>query len=108
MRLRIIYYLCDMIDFLNLSENKSNCECLKLGHSMQLLPNQYDPYVLYIGEQGIYGDLISIELINIYGEVVLLSNQLKIHNGHISLKNIQYNDLNPVVLKITLAHWLTS
>lgn len=96
-----------MIDFLNLSENKSNCECLKLGYSMQLLPYQYDPYLLYIGEQGEYTFLISIELINIYGEVVLLSNQSGEHDNYISLKNIQYNDSNPIVLKITLAHQST-
>lgn len=96
-----------MVDFLNLSENKSNCECLKLGYSMQLLPQQYDPYVLYIGDQDEYTFLISIELVNIYGDVVMLSNQDGEHDHYISLKNIQYNDDNPVVLRITLAHGST-
>jgi len=71
---------------------------------MQLLPNQFDPYVLYIGEQLEYTFLISIEIINTYGEVVLLSNQSGEHDNYISLKNIQYNDNNPIVLKFTLAH----
>lgn len=96
-----------MIDFLNLKQNNNSCECLKLGYSMQLLPYQYDPYVLYIGEQGEYTFLISVELINIYGDVILLPNQTGEHDNYISLKNIQYNDNNPIVLKITLAHGST-
>lgn len=71
---------------------------------MQLLPYQYDPYVLYIGDQDEYTFLISIELVNIYGDVVMLSNQSGVHNNYISLKNIQYNDSNPIILKITLTH----
>src|SRR5690554_4787738 len=93
-----------MIDFLNLSENKSNCECLKLGYSMQLLPYQYDPYVLYIGDRGDFQFLTSIDVINIYGDVVnILYNSGDVeHDDYISLKNIQYNDNNHIVLRITL------
>src|SRR5690606_18952457 len=98
-----------MIDFLNLSENKSNCECLKLGYSMQLLPYQYDPYVLYIGDWGVFQFLTSVDVINIYGDVVnILYNSENIqHNEYISLKNIQYNDNNHIVLRITLRNSLS-
>lgn len=86
-----------MIDFLNLSENKSNCECLKLGHSMQLLPNQYDPYVFYTDKL----DLItSIEIIDIYGNYTNLPF-VWLGDGYFSIKNIQFNDSNSIVLKVS-------
>lgn len=93
-----------MIDFLNLSENKSNCECSFAGDSMQLLPLKYDPYVLYIGEYADFEFLASIDILNIYGEEINLFNTIGSfeHEGYISLKNIQYDDHNNVVLKITL------
>mgnify|MGYP003525744048 FL=1 len=93
-----------MIDFLNLSENKSNCECLKLGYSMQLLPYQYDPYVLYIGEQLDYIYIDEINIIDSYGNkhnVTTISGDQE-HENYISLKNIQFNDNNKVVLQLVL------
>mgnify|MGYP006336820887 CR=1 FL=1 len=93
-----------MIDFLNLSENKSNCECLKLGYSMQLLPYQYDPYVLYIGEQGDYIYIDEINIIDSYGNkhnVTTISGDQE-HENYISLTNIQFNDNNKVVLQLVL------
>lgn len=90
-----------MIDFLNLSENKSNCECIKLGYSMQLLPYQYGPYVLYFGHPFHY--LESIYIINIYGERILLYED---YSGdtkeYVSLASITYDDLNSVVLEFNL------
>ena len=93
-----------MIDFLNLSENKSNCECLKLGYSMQLLPYQYDPYVLYIGEQLDYIYIDEINIIDSYGNKYNLLNISgdQEHENYISLKNIQFNDNNKVVLQLVL------
>lgn len=90
-----------MIDFLNLSENKSNCECLKLGYSMQLLPNQYDPYVLYFGYPFYY--LESIYILNIYGERILLYEDFSGDTKeYVSLASITYDDLNSVVLEFNL------
>ncbi|AXF52393.1 MAG: hypothetical protein [Caudoviricetes sp.] len=90
-----------MIDFLNLSENKSNCECLKLGYSMQLLPYKYDPYVLYVGYENYFVE--NVWVVNIYGEETLIfTDENESTKEYISLKNIQYNDLNDVVLKFEL------
>lgn len=99
-----------MIDFLNLSENKSNCECLKLGYSMQLLPNQFDPYVFYIGEQGDYIYIDEINIIDSYGNkynVTTISGDQE-HENYISLKNIQFNDNNKVVLQLVLRNGIDS
>ena len=90
-----------MIDFLNLSENKSSCECLKLGYSMQLLPNQYDPYVLYFGYPLYY--LESIYIINIYGERILLYEDYSNNTReYVSLAGFTYDDLNSVILEFNL------
>lgn len=71
---------------------------------MQLLPYQYDPYVLYIGDWGSFKFLTRIDVINIYGDVVNILYNIEYveHNNYITLKNIQYNDSNHVVLRITL------
>lgn len=71
---------------------------------MQLLPYQYDPYVLYIGEDLDYEFLASIDIINIYEEVINIINESGSfeHEGYISLKNLQYNDENSIILRITL------
>ena len=87
-----------MIDFLNLKPNNSSCECLKLGHSMQLLPNQVDPYVLYFGYP--FFNLESIYIINIYGERIVLYED---YSGgtveYVSLAGFTYDDYNSVVLE---------
>lgn len=71
---------------------------------MQLLPYQYDPYVFYIGEDLEYEFLASIDIINIYEEVINILNEPGSfeHEGYISLKNLQYNDENSIILRITL------
>lgn len=90
-----------MIDFLNLKQNNNSCECLKLGYSMQLLPYQYDPYVLYVGYENYFIEYVWV--INIYGEETLIfTDENEGTREYISLKNIQYNDLNDVVLKFEL------
>src|SRR5690554_1340146 len=86
-----------MIDFLNLSENKSSCECLKLGYSMQLLPNQVDPYVFYTDGLGYISD---IKIIDIYGNETNLPFEW-LNDGYFSIKNIRFNDANAIILKIT-------
>lgn len=95
-----------MIDFLNLKQNNSSCECLKLGHSMQLLPNQVDPYVLYFGYPFYY--LESIYIINIYGERIVLYED---YSGgtieYVSLAGFTYDDLNSIVLEFNLVNSLT-
>ena len=92
-----------MIDFLNLKQSNSSCECLKLGHSMQLLPNQVDPYVLYFGYPFYY--LESIYIINIYGERIVLYED---YSGgtveYVSLAGFTYDDLNSVILEFNLVN----
>lgn len=90
-----------MIDFLNLKQNNNSCECLKLGYSMQLLPYKYDPYVLYVGYENYFIEYVWV--INIYGEETLIfTDENENTREYISLKYIQYNDLNDVVLKFEL------
>ena len=90
-----------MIDFLNLKQSNSSCECLKLGHSMQLLPNQVDPYVLYFGYPFYY--LESIYIINIYGErIVLYEDYSGDTREYVSLAGFTYDDLNSVILEFNL------
>lgn len=90
-----------MIDFLNLKQSNSSCECLKLGHSMQLLPNQADPYVLYFGYGSYY--LESIYIINIYGERILLYEDDSVETiEYVSLAGFTYDDLNSVILEFNL------
>lgn len=71
---------------------------------MQLLPYQYEPYVLYIGDWGGFEFIESIDVINIYGDIVNLLETVDYieHDSYISLKNIQYDDNNPIVLRIIL------
>lgn len=71
---------------------------------MQLLPNQFDPYVLYIGEQGDYIYIDEINIIDSYGNkhnVTTIGGDQE-HENYISLKNIQFNDNNSVVLQLVL------
>lgn len=90
-----------MIDFLNLKQSNSSCECLKLGYSMQLLPNQVDPYVLYFGYPLYY--LESIYIINIYGERILLyEDNSENTREYVSLTGFTYDDLNSVILEFNL------
>src|SRR5690554_1933193 len=86
-----------MIDFLNLSEIKRSWECLKLGYSMQLLPYQYDPYVFFTDGLGYISD---IKIIDIYGNETNLPFEW-LNDGYFSIKNIQFNDANIIILKIT-------
>ena len=90
-----------MIDFLNLKDNNNSCECLKLGYSMQLLPNQVDPYILYIGYPN--HSLESIYIINIYGErIVLYEDYSGDTREYVSLAGFTYDDLNSVILEFNL------
>ena len=71
---------------------------------MQLLPYQYDPYVLYIGEQGDDIYLDEVNIIDSYGtkhNITTISGDQE-HENYISLKNIQFNDNNKVVLQLVL------
>ena len=71
---------------------------------MQLLPYQYDPYVLYIGEQGDDIYLDEVNIIDSYGtkhNITTISGDQE-HESYISLKNIQFNDNNKVVLQLVL------
>lgn len=87
-----------MIDFLNLKQSNSSCECLKLGHSMQLLPNQVDPYVLYFGNRNYY--LESIYILNVYGErIVLYQDYSRQTREYVSLAGFTYDDTNNVILE---------
>lgn len=65
---------------------------------MQLLPYQYDPYVFYLGFEATVDD---ISIIDSYGNDYFL-DFLNISSGYFGLKNIQFNDFNNIVLKITL------
>lgn len=85
-----------MIDFLNLTENNNSCECLKLGHSLQLLPYKYDPYVFYTDGLGF---ITNIEIIDVYGNYTNLPFEW-LGSGYFSIKNIQFNDSNSIILKI--------
>lgn len=68
---------------------------------MQLLPYQYDPYVLYVGYENYFIEYVWV--INIYGEETLIfTDENESTKEYISLKNIQYNDLNDVALKFQL------
>lgn len=68
---------------------------------MQLLPYQYDPYVLYVGYENYFIEYVWV--INIYGEETLIfTDENENTREYISLKYIQYNDLNDVVLKFEL------
>src|SRR5690554_6797786 len=90
-----------MIDFLNLKQSNSSCECLKLGHSMQLLPNQVDPYVLYFGYPLYY--LESIYIINIYRErIVLYEDYSGDTREYVALTGLSYDDLNSIILEFNL------
>ena len=92
-----------MIDFLNLKESNKSCECLFKAHSLQLLPYQYDPYVIYIGQDE-YPFLDKVDVINVYGEEVNIINNIVDyeHERFLRLTNINYDDVNNVVLKLTL------
>lgn len=68
---------------------------------MQLLPYKYDPYVLYVGYENYFVE--NVWVVNIYGEETLIfTDENESTKEYISLKNIQYNDLNDVVLKFEL------
>lgn len=64
---------------------------------MQLLPYQYDPYVFYVDGTGF---LTSVTIIDIYGNETNLPFQW-LGSGYFSIKNIQFNDANVIILKIT-------
>lgn len=77
---------------------------------MQLLPNQFDPYVLYVGEQGNYIYIDEINIIDSYGNkynLLTISGDQE-HENYISLKNIQFNDNNKVSLQLVLRNQIDS
>lgn len=89
-----------MIDFLNLTENKNNCGCSFLGHSMQLLPYQYDEYVFYVGD--FTSDIEHIYILDSYGGKTEIS--FDTHSDYLYLKNIPFDDMNNVILDVELSN----
>lgn len=89
-----------MIDFLNLKEYKPSCECLKQGYSLHLLPNNPEPYLFYIGNEG--NHVKTIDVIDSYGNSTnILTQSIYKAIGYVELKNINYDDINNVILKLT-------
>lgn len=87
-----------MIDFLNLKETNNMCECVKSAHSMQLIPNQTLPYVLYVGNPSYY--LESIYILNVYGErIVLYEDYSGETREYVPLSGFTYDDNNNIILE---------
>ena len=92
-----------MIEFLNLKESNDSCECVFKAHSLQLLPNQFDPYVIYIGNTD-FPYLNGVDILNQYGDIINIftdSGDFE-HEGYLRLTNLSYDDVNNIVLKVTL------
>lgn len=94
-----------MIDFLNLKENINECGlCRKQAHSLHLIPYSFYPYVFEIGYENHFADEIII--LDSYGNeksIPIIKNA-----GFITLKNIDFNDVNLVRIKIELENVHTS
>lgn len=91
-----------MIDFLKLNKEIKSCECVGFSaHSIQLLPMQSVPYVFYIGFLG--KPLEQIFIVDSYGnEHEMNYFNVVFVNGYLSLKNIQFDDVNDVMFKLIL------
>lgn len=93
-----------MIDFLNLSEEKDKCrDCAKMAHSLHLIPYDFNPYVFYVGYPEYF--IENVILIDAYGnEIVIYEDHNEQTIEYFSLSNIMYDDVNNVVLKVSMYH----
>lgn len=93
-----------MIDFLNLSEDKNKCrDCLKIGHSLHLIPYEFNPYVFYTGYDEYFTE--EVYILDSYGnEILIFLDYDENTRAYVSIGNIQFDDVNNVVLKFVLRH----